>query len=183
MPLLHLIDIDDLILAIKERVLNRLVQTGLVALNRQQVIRLPGDDLLGNGALAAHRIDTDEEAFQVQGIEQFGNGRFASVAGTTYCFAVDCDRATQIRDEAAHPPPETGFELLRVEQAENPQKGVFRRNAVLEHQELSQQSGVRPRPRGHVFNRVAVRRHWGLAHRFIYATKPLPFHYSESSIA
>ena len=139
----------------------------------------------GNRPLAAHGVNTDEEAFQVQGIEQFGNGRdlvalrrhflltkyqtqpgrkgadhvngrFAAVAGTAHGFAVDRDGATQIRDDAAHPPAEAAFELLRVEQAEDPQKGVFRRNAVLEHQKLAQPAGMRTRPGGHVFNRVAV---------------------------
>ena len=87
------------------------------------------------------------------------NGRFAAVAGTAHGFAVDRDRAAQIRDEVTHPAAKTGFELLRVEQVEDPQKGVFRRNAVLEHQELAQPAGMRTRPGGHVFNRVAVRKH------------------------
>jgi len=167
MPLFRLLDMDDLILAVKESILNRLVQPGLVTFDRQQVIGLPGNDLLGNRPLAAHGVNTDEEAFQVQGIEQFGNGgdlvalrrhflltkyqtqpgrkgadhvngRFAAVAGTAHGFAVDRDGATQIRDDAAHPPAKAAFELLRVEQAEDPQKGVFRRNAVLEHQKLAQ---------------------------------------------
>ena len=120
MPLFRLLDMDDLILAVKESILNRLVQPGLVTFDRQQVIGLPGNDLLGNRPLAAHGVNTDEEAFQVQGIEQFGNGRdlvalrrhflltkyqtqpgrkgadhvngrFAAVAGTAHGFAVDRD--------------------------------------------------------------------------------------------
>ena len=74
MPLFGLLNMDDLILVIKEGILNRLVQLGLVAFDGQQVIGLLGNDLLGNRPLAAHGINTHEETFQVQGVEQFRNG-------------------------------------------------------------------------------------------------------------
>lgn len=156
-------------ITINKGALSRLVQAGLITFDHQQVIRLPGNDLRGNRTLAAHRIDTDEKAFQVQGIKQFGNGRdlvalcayfllaqhqaqlgrksadhvngrFASAAITTHGFAVDREGAAQLRNETAHPAAETTFKLLRVEQTEDAQKGVFRSGAVLEHKKLAQPS-------------------------------------------
>ena len=188
MPLFELLGMDDLIFAINEGILNCLMQVGLIAFDGQQVICTPGDDLLGNGALAAHRINTDKEAFHVQGIKQFRdrrdlvtlrryflltqdqtepgrkgadhvNGCFATAARTAYRFAVDRNRPAHIRDEAAYPLAEAAFKLLRVEQTEDSQESVFRRNAIFKHEELSQPGSVRTRPSSHVFNRVAVRKH------------------------
>lgn len=49
--LLHRAEMDDRIFSLDKGVLNRLVQIGLVAFNRQQIICHPGKDLLDNGAL------------------------------------------------------------------------------------------------------------------------------------
>jgi hypothetical protein len=87
------------------------------------------------------------------------NGRFTTAARTPHRFAVDRDRTVQIGDHTAHPAPETGLELLRVKQSKHPQKRVFRRNAVLEHEELAQPYNVLTRPCRNVFNRVAIRKY------------------------
>ena len=135
--------------------------------------------------LAAHRINPDKEAFHVQGIKQFGdggnlvalgryfllpqdqaqsclkgadhvNGGFTAATGTAHRFAVDRNRPTQVRDEAAYPATEAAFKLFRIEQTEDSQKGVLRRNTIFKYEELSQPVGVRTRPSGHIFYRVAV---------------------------
>lgn len=62
-----------LIFAVKENSLNRLVEVGLIAFDGQQVIYRIDNDFLDNGVLAALRINTHHEAFQIRGIKQFQN--------------------------------------------------------------------------------------------------------------
>lgn len=52
-----------------------LIQRGLVALDREHVVSPLLDDLGGDLALAAHGIDGHEQAFDVQGFQQFQDGR------------------------------------------------------------------------------------------------------------
>ena len=52
-----------------EQRLHRLRQRGLVVLDRDEVVGLPLDDLLGDGALAAHGVDRERGAPHVERIE------------------------------------------------------------------------------------------------------------------
>ena len=51
-----------------------LAQGPLIALERQHVVGLLVDDLLGDGALAADRVEGDDGALDRQQVEQFGDG-------------------------------------------------------------------------------------------------------------
>ena len=57
------------------QVLEHLVQTGLVVLDRQQVVGAPGDDPLGRIHLGVHGVGGDQGPVQVQRGEQLGQGR------------------------------------------------------------------------------------------------------------
>jgi hypothetical protein len=58
---------------IADQITHLLMQRGLVALDREQVVALL-DDLGGNLALAAHGVDAHQQALDVQGFEQLRNG-------------------------------------------------------------------------------------------------------------
>ena len=57
-----------------EQILNTLVQLTLVRLHRQRVVGTALGDPLGNLPLAAHSVDSDDAAMQVQHLQQLGNG-------------------------------------------------------------------------------------------------------------
>lgn len=60
---------------IGDEVAHLLVQRGLIPLDRKQIVRTFVDDLGGNAALAAHGVDADQQALDVQGLKQFGGRR------------------------------------------------------------------------------------------------------------
>ena len=49
-----------------EEILDRLLEGALVAFESQQIVAAVGDYLLGQGALAAHGINSDEAALEFQ---------------------------------------------------------------------------------------------------------------------
>ena len=61
-------------LGAREQVLNALVQLALVFLHRQHIVSPALGDLLGDLSLAAHGVDGDDAAIQVQHLQQLGNG-------------------------------------------------------------------------------------------------------------
>ena len=78
-PLVHallLVDdhvITDLGLGIRERLDDIVVKGLLILFERQDVVGILLDDLLGNLPLAAHRIDRDDAAGDCQSVQEFGN--------------------------------------------------------------------------------------------------------------
>src|SRR4051812_12721795 len=52
----------------------RLEGAAVVGLERQEVVGVPGPDPLGDGLLAAHRVQRDDTALEPQGVEQLGDG-------------------------------------------------------------------------------------------------------------
>jgi hypothetical protein len=168
-------NVHDGFLLVDKGILNRLQQTRLIAFDRQQIIRLLADDLAGYCLLTPHGIDADQKALEIEGVEQFWNGRdlvafarhlllpehqpqfrrkgadhvdrlFAARTGTAHRFTIDGDRSIQLRDHLTHPTPEAGLKTLRVEQAKDAQERVLRRNAVLERHEPPQPAFVHARP-------------------------------------
>jgi hypothetical protein len=60
---------------ITDQIAHLLVERGLIALDREQVISALVDDLFGDLALTAHRIDAHHQTLDVQGFEQLRDGR------------------------------------------------------------------------------------------------------------
>ena len=46
----------------------------VIGFKAQHIVGLTGDDVCGNGLLAAHGINGDDAAFNAQELEQLGNG-------------------------------------------------------------------------------------------------------------
>ncbi len=75
LPGIKVSNVHDGLLLIDKGILNRLPQTRLIALGHQQVIGLHAHDLPGYRLLHHHGIDADQKALEIEGIEQFRNGR------------------------------------------------------------------------------------------------------------
>ena len=73
-PVAGLHRVVDLVPVTDECAFQGLVQGGLVALDRQEVVRPHAADGARDLALGAHRIDTDQAAFDRQGFEQRRDG-------------------------------------------------------------------------------------------------------------
>lgn len=131
----------------------------LVALERQHILRAMLVQLLGNGLLAADRIDGDDAALEVQQFEQLRDGRHLvalaidlaltqqephvggpgadhmqwpagiAFAAAAYAFAVNRHRAVHLAGHLGQPLLADQLQLLGIEQTEYPGKGVMRGNA------------------------------------------------------
>lgn len=175
-------------LGIADEIAHPLVQRGLIARHREQIVRPLVDDLGGNVMLAAHGVDADQQALDVQGVEQFRDGRHlialardallpqhqsklgrkganhvhrgaATIGRATQALAIDGHDTVERTNDVADPAPEHGLELLRIEHPKHTQEGVLRRNAILEHDEAAQPVGLEPTPQGDVLEAVGVREH------------------------
>jgi hypothetical protein len=70
------LDLREVVLPLLEDVIDdRLVQRLLVALQRQDIIRLARDYLLGDRLLRPHRVDRDDGTLDVHQPEEFGDRR------------------------------------------------------------------------------------------------------------
>ena len=171
------------------KVLHRLAQFGLVVLDRQYVVGAAILNNLGDGGLCAHSVDGDGATGQGQRGEQFGNGRDlvgllrrGPLPQHQSCprrkrrdqvqrGGVDSTRAAaglaveghdlrpQNRQNAADPAPESGLELLRIDQPEHPPEGVVRGNAMGQSQVATQPVQLLPRPQLDLHKRVRPHQH------------------------
>lgn len=172
-----------------EALLQYALQTRLVAFDGQQVVGFLLQDLRGDLALAAHRVDADQIAFDQQCVEQLGDGAdlvalaidlllpqheaglrgkrahqvdrpVLPVARPAHRLAIDRKRAAaHRRDDPAHPASERVFERARIEDAEHPVEGVVRRDAALELQKALEPGHLVLGPERHVFEAVHVAQH------------------------
>lgn len=163
-------------------------QAGLITFHRQQVVRLFVDDQPGNRLLAAHGVDTDQKALEVQRLQQFRasrdlialarhllltkqqaefgrertdhvNGLLAASTRTAHRFAFDRNRPAQRRDRLADQAAETALKSFWIKLLEDAKERVFRGDAVLEHHEAPQPALVCTRPFDDIFHRVTIREH------------------------
>ena len=58
-----------------QEILHRFGQRRLIVLDREDIVRAPIADRLGDAGLCPHGVDGHDAAFQRQGGQQFGNGR------------------------------------------------------------------------------------------------------------
>ncbi len=65
---------EALAVAIEKRIPNRLAQTRLVLLDRQQVVRSSLDYSLGDLSLAAHRVDREQTTLELENSQQGWDG-------------------------------------------------------------------------------------------------------------
>ena len=178
---MHLVPVPD------EGPFQRFVQRGLVALDRQQVVRAEGADGAGDLALGAHGIDADQTAPDRQGLQQCRDGRyFVALVGdsllaqgnpqaggkradhvhgtvpsrgrSSQCLAIDGHVLAQGANHARDPAPEHLLELLGVENAKDPIERVVGGDAVLKAQEASEPRLLLARPFGHVLKTFHVRK-------------------------
>lgn len=159
-----------------EEVLDRLPQPGLVAFDRQNIIGPLLANGLRNAGLGSHGVDRDHAALQGQGGQQLRNGRLfiglcpggllpqdqsgvgrkgtdqmqrrlTGLGRTTAGFAIQGHHLG--RESGQHrldPAPEGGLEGLRLDQPEEPGKGVVRRNAVGQFQVATKPRQLLPSP-------------------------------------
>ncbi len=57
-----------------EEVPDALLQRALIAFEAEHIVTALGDDLCGDGALTAHRIDGDDATCELEELQQFRNG-------------------------------------------------------------------------------------------------------------
>lgn len=161
-------------------------QPGLIAFDHEQIVPAPVNNLGGDFLLAAHGVNADQETFEVEGLEQFGNG------GDFITFVIDAllaESDPQLRGESAHhvgcpaipirraakgltingqlsrpcrghdlahPAAEEGLELLGVQGPEEAVEGGRRRNPILQHQKALEPGGSGPGPQGKVLAGIHV---------------------------
>jgi len=160
-------------------------ECGLVALDAEQVVAAQVTDLPGDGLLAAHGIDADQQALHIQGFEQLRNGSdlVAFLGGTDLTqhpvqgggvgadpvdwralgrctpdgLAVNRDTTLQPDHQAAYPAAEASLKFLRVHELQEAQKRVLRRNAMPQAQKTAQPGFVGLRPQHDLIHRIAIR--------------------------
>ena len=171
-----------------ESLLDRRVQGRRVTFHRQEIIAFLSNDLCGDGLLATHRINRHPMPLEVERLEQLGNGGdlvafgddlflaendapfrsesadhvnggFSTTARSTHGLAVDRQGAAQGADDTRNPTTKSRLELFRVENPEDAQKGLFRWNAVLQHEKAAQPGLFLARPIGDIFDRIRIREH------------------------
>ena len=143
-----------------EVLLHYRVHVPLVGLEAQHVVRPMSVQLFGDGFLAAHGIDGDDAALQMQQPQQLGNGRdlialainlalaqqephvggpgadqmqrpgCIALAAAAHALAVDGHRALHLACHLGQPLPAGQLQLLGIEQAKHAREGVVRGNAA-----------------------------------------------------
>ena len=107
-----------------KQLLDRLRERGLVVLDSDDVVGLPGDDLFHHRALATHGVDGDDGALNVQRVQQLGDGgdfvalgrrlhlrQYQALLGVPSRNQMGHAELTVVR--AAHTLAVNGYELLR----------------------------------------------------------------------
>ena len=192
MAVLDVFVAPNLILGVGDDVTYQLVQSRLIAFDREQIVPALGNDLRGNVPLAALSIDAHQQALQVQGLEQFRKrAQFVALAGDlllpqhqaesgrvradhmhgwripigrpAHRLAIDRHVAIERADDATDPASERRLELFGIQHAEDPKEGVLRRDTILQNQKAPQPIRLEPTPQGDVLETVRVREH--RAHR------------------
>ena len=149
----------------------------MVAFDREQVVTALVGDLTGDVPLAPHGVNGDEQALDLQCLEQFRdggnlitlggdlflakndaqfrsegtdhvNGGLTAAARPTHGLAIDRNAAIEGSDHLSYPAAKCHLELLRVQRSEDPQKRLLGRDAILERQELTQPILLLVRPIG-----------------------------------
>ena len=100
----------------------------------------------------------DNAQFGGKGADQV-DGALAARCRPANRFSINGQRAAQGADDAADPAAKGRLERLWIEQAEDAQEGVLRRDAVLEHQKPAQPAFLGKCPASDVFDRIAIREH------------------------
>jgi hypothetical protein len=143
-------------------------EAGLIALERENVIRFFLDDASGDRLLRPHRVDGDDRSFEREHVEEFGDrGDFVGFAidgalrqhepgprgvggdemqragpvglsRAAQPFAVHGDDFARLRAKRRRPSGKTLLQRRRIEQPKHFPQGLGARDALFEGQELAQ---------------------------------------------
>ncbi len=152
---------------IHEISLDAFQQRRVIPFDREQVVAALVGDLTGNVPRAPHGVKGDQQALDLQRLEQFRdggdlvtlggdlflaendarfrgegtdhvNGALTAAARPAQILAIDRDAASEAPDHLSNPAAESHLEWLRFQRPEDPQERLLGRDAVLQRQELTQ---------------------------------------------